>query len=517
MKALISVLWLLIFTKKLFFWSWLWQLKEYHFGRFKAHFQTEKGKKLILNKLLILKLFLLGGIVYYFSFFLYFLVLVFLLESIFVLKQILFKSLKVPVLTKKTFLILICGIFLEFLILYYLVRLNGAKYYFSLLFLDIFAPLFFSGLVLSFQPVTLFWRKRLIEKAKKKREKFKDLLVIGITGSYGKTSTKEFLAEILSQKFNVLKTKKHQNSEVGISQCILNDLKKEHQIFVCEMGAYNKGGIKLLCEIARPKIGIITGVNEQHLAVFGSMENLLSAEGGKELIESLPKEGFVVLNGNNKYCRELYQKVNLKKKLAGKDIKAQNIEVKKEFLSFKIDSVNFKINLLGEFWIENILMAILVAKELGMNLKEISKACQKIKPLPGAMKLIKTKSKLNIIDATYSANPNGVISHLEYLKLWRGKKVIVMPCLIELGEASERVHKNISQKIREICDLAIITTKECFPFLKKEAKEKVIFLQDSEKIFKKIKKYSGKEDIILLESRVPGKLLDLLEIKERTY
>ena len=167
-------------------------------------------------------------------------------------------------------------------------------------------------------------------------------------------------------------------------------------------------------------------------------------------------------------------------------------------------------------------MAILVAKELGISLEEISKACQKIKPLSGAMKLIKTKSKLNIIDATYSANPNGVISHLEHLKLWKGKKIIIMPCLIELGAKSSAVHQEIGKKIAEICDLSIITKKECLSDIKKGASllgkgNQIKFSNDPVKIYEEIKSFSGKEDIILLESRVPNEILNLLKKDEDKY
>ncbi len=308
-------------------------------------------------------------------------------------------------------------------------------------------------------------RNQIIKKAKIKREGFEDLLVIGITGSYGKTSTKEFLYTILSEKFNVLKTEAHQNSEIGVSQCILNDLKEEHEIFICEMGAYNRGGIKLLCDIAKPKIGILTGINEQHLSTFGSQEKII--KGKYELIESLPEKGLAIFNGGNDYCLELYQNTSKPKRLYGKegDIWPEDIEVAKDSVSFKVfskdgDKAEFKINLLGSQNVENILGAVCCAKELGMSLKEIARACEKIKPEQGAMKLLKGKNGLNIIDSTYSANPDGVIADLNYLKIWPGRKVIVMPCLIELGRASKEVHKRIGQKIGEVCDLAIITTKD---------------------------------------------------------
>jgi len=522
MKFLIAILWLTVFTKKLFFWVWLWQLKEYHTGRFKAHFQTEKGKKIIFNYLLAIKIILIGGLFLKFLIFTYPLLLIFLIESIFVLKHYFRKTLKIPVLTKKTYLILGSGIFLEVLILLsFSVVYPEIDFYLYLLLLDILAPLLFSGLVFVFEPIAVSWRNRIINKAKRKREKFKDLLVIGITGSYGKTSTKEFLAEILSEKFRVLKTKEHQNSEVGISRCILNDLKPEHQVFICEMGAYNKGGIKLLAGIVKPKIGILTGINEQHLATFGSLENIIKTK--YELIESLPKDGLAVFNGNNKYCIELFNRTDISKKLAGTDIWTEDIKIDKEFISFKVstknDSADFKVNLLGKYWIEDILMAVQVARELGMSLEEISRVCRKIKPFTGAMKLIRAKEGLNVIDATYSANLNGVISHLDYLKTWSGKKVIIMPCLIELGSLSEEVHKRIGEKIGEVCDLVIITTKECFENIKEGTAKKriqsenVLLLENSKDIFDVIKSFSDEEDIILLESRVPKGLLNFLKIK----
>jgi UDP-N-acetylmuramoyl-tripeptide--D-alanyl-D-alanine ligase len=515
MKTLIIILWFIIFTKKLLFWVWLWQLKEYHLRRFKAHFQTEKGKKIISNYLLKAKLILVLGLFLYFPLFSYLLILVFLAETLFFLRYILKRTFKRPTLTKKTILILGAGFVLGILILHSFFPLSEKSFYIYLLGIDILAPLIFSGLVLAFEPYAISWRKKIIRRATDKRKGFKDLTVIGITGSYGKTSTKEFLFEILSERFKVLKTKEHQNSEVGISRCVLNDLKPEHQVFICEMGAYGKGGIKMLTDIVKPKIGVLTGINEQHLATFGSLENIIKAK--YELIESLPKDGLAVFNGYNKHCLELYSETNLAKKLSGKDIKAENIRVGKEFISFKVslggDSADFKVNLLGQHWVENILIAILVAKELGMTLKEISSACQKVKPLPGAMRIIKNRG-LNIIEATYSANPSGVISHLDYLKSWSGKKVIVMPCLIELGSSLEEVHQRIGEKIGEVCDLAIITTKECVSDIKKGVKKGgVLYLENSQDIFEKLKEFSGQEDVILLESRLPKKLLNLLGIK----
>ncbi len=524
---LLAIFWFIRTTKSLLFWLYLWQLKEYHLGRFINHFQTKKGKRLLINKFFFLKLLLFiflflslsfphlpplpGDIVlpvppssyqallkilgFFSAFFLLFL---YFGETYFALKNILQKKIKIPILTKKTIILVFSGFIVQVLFLYFLfqdIEIYHFAYFvmfaFWILVFDIFSPVIFSALVLIFQPITVILRNRIIERARKKRLKSKNLLVIGITGSYGKSSTKEFLATILETKFKVLKTKENHNSEIGISQCILRELKPEHEIFICEMAAYNKGGIKFLFDIVNPKVGLVTGVNEQHLALFGSMENLLSAEGGEELISNLPKDGMAFFNAKNRYCQELYQKTSLKKFLYGEDA------------SFA-----------GE---ENILGAIMVAKELGMSEEEISIVTKKITKFPG-IKIKKGINGLDIIDATYSANSSGVMAHLDYLKNWPGKKVIVMPCLIELGPASKRVHQEIGKKIGQVCDLVIITTKEMFGEIRQEAqkqgmkKENILFIENTEKILEKIKDFTKEGDIILLEGRTPGALIEQLII-----
>ena len=505
MFYILGFLWLIRITKAILFWLYLWQLKEYRVRRFFAHFQTTKGKQLLFNKIIFLKIIFL---LVFFGLksniaiepgFLDTIIDFILVSSVFILLAIyFFEAMKAimdyfsgrlikPIFTRKmqflvfALLSFVIG-FLVFVIFFFQIPLV------ALLIFDILMPIIVSFIVLAFQPIAIFLRNRIIKKATKKREKFKNLVVIGITGSYGKTTTKEFLYTILSEKFGedkVLKTKENQNSEIGVSQCILNDLKSEHQIFVCEMGAYNRGEIKLLCEIAKPKIGILTGINQQHLAIFGSQENIIKTK--YELIESLPENGTAIFNVNNKYCLELYKKTNINKKLYGQGVDSADLE--------------------------NIAGAVEAAKELGMSDEEIDRGKKKIKPL---LKVKKGIKGINIIDSTYSANPDGVISDLKYLKTCETKKIIIMPCLIELGKATKQVHQEIGKKIGEVCDLAIITTKECYNNIKEAAiesgmpEENILFLESPKQIFEKINSFSEKGDIILLESRVPKKLIDLL-------
>lgn len=526
----ILIIWFFYQTKAVFFWLSLWQLKEYRLDRFFDHFRTEKGKRLIFNPFQLLKIFLIFS--FFFSFFPLFLVLfLYLGEGVIFFKNLFLKKLIKPIFTKKIIFLTTINFILviSFLLFLFKAKLDQSSFFFWLLFYDLFTPFLTSLTVLIFQPITFLYKRLLIKKAKEKREKFKDLIVIGITGSYGKTSTKEFLATILSEKFKVLKTKKNQNNEVGIAKCILEELTPEHQIFVVEMGAYKKGEIKLLAEMTKPKIGILTGVNEQHLALFGSMENLLSAEGGKELIESLPEDGLAIFNGNNFFSQKIYQETKIRKKICyrlnGKlpknfsfDFWAETLSLEKEFLSFLVfskqnEKVEFKVNLIGAHNIENILLAIAVATELRMSLKEIAIACQKIKPESGGVVIKKGIRGINVIASTYSLNPNSVIAHLEYLKIWPGKKIIIMPCLIELGKASPQVHRKIGKEIGKVCDFAIITTKDRFKEIKEGAisekipKENILFLENPRKILEKIKKFASPENVLLLEGRVSEEIV----------
>jgi len=517
-----TIFWFFRQIRSLLFWLYLWQLKEYHIGRFIDHFRTEKGKKIFLNKVFLLKFCLFVLFLFFPSKpFLYLFFAIYFFETLKFLFDFFRNKLLRPIFTSKViFLLSFSSIFT--LTYVSVAFFSTSSLIFYLLIFDIFNFAIFSGIVLIFQPITFLLRSLIIYKAKKKIKKMRDVLVIGICGSYGKTSTKEFLATILEGKFSgkILKTKEHQNSEIGISKCILENLNKMHKIFVVEMGAYNKGGISLLCNIVKPKIGIITGVNEQHLATFGSMENLISAEGGKELIESLPEDGFIIFNGENEILRKIYQETRIKKKIVGVsnkefDIWAENVEVQKDTLKFKIftkdgESGEFNLNLIGSQNVQNFLLAFCCAKELGMTLEEIAKEARRLTQEQSGVRLIRTKHGLNIVDATYSANPDSVISHLEYLKIWEGKKVIVMPCLIELGKKTKEVHQKIGRKINEICDLAIIVTKDRFEEIKKEAKDKAMFLENPKEIFEKLKNFKEENDIILLEGRLPKEFLNLV-------
>lgn len=521
-----SFLWLVIFAKKIFFWIWLWQLKEYHIGRFIDHFRTHKGKKLIFNPLLAVKALAAFGIYFYSEPLMAYAILVlFFIEFIFSVRGVVQKALKIPVLTRKTSVIMSAAISFELLVVSFLygARVSLVKFTAFLLAIDIFVPIVTALLVLSFQPLAVVMREQALNQARKRMGAAKNLLTIGVTGSYGKTSVKEFLATILAKKYRILKTEEHQNSEVGIANCITNKLEDGHEIFVAEMGAYNRGGIKLLIGIVKPKIGILTGINEQHMATFGSLRKIIQTK--FELIEALPQDGLAILNYDDENIRkEKIEDYNYKIKNVrlysmtdkNADLWAENIHADIKSLSFKVraedgDEADFHLNLPGAHNVLNILAAAACAKYLGMNLAEISRACADVNSRQSGMEIKEGVNGLNILDATYSSNPTGLISHLDYLKFWPHKKVIIMPCLIELGSASKEVHRRIGKKIAEVCDLAIITSKDRFEDIREGTSSvkpiDIIFSEKPNEILNKINSFTDPGDVILLESRVPSRVI----------
>jgi len=285
----------------------------------------------------------------------------------------------------------------------------------------------------------------------------------------------------------------------------------------------------LLCDIAKPQIGILTGISEQHLATFGSQENIIKTK--FELIEALPENGAAILNGDNRYIRSKIGsfleegKVKVKNRIFYStkeklDVWAEEVKVEKKGLSFRVVTkegrkTDVKAELIGGQNVENLLGSICAACQLKMTMEEISRAIGKIKAEDAGARLV--EGKFNILDSSYSANPDGVIADLDYLTLWEGKKAIIMPSLIELGKAARQVHRRIGKKIGRVCDLAVITSKDYFEEIRRAAvnegmaSDKVVYLESPSRILEKIKDFEGNNDIILIEGRVGRAIVDALK------
>ncbi len=435
-----------------------------------------------------------------------------------IIKEVKNRSLKRPKLTLK--IILVFSIMVIFYILLFaayripafagMTKIEVVEMIELLLFIIIINPLTISLIVLIIEPIFYFQKKRIIKRAAEKMRGLKKVKVIGITGSYGKTSTKEFLYSILSQKYKVVKTEGNNNTNIGVAYTVLNKVNDEYDYFICEMGAYKIGEIKEMCEIVKPKIGILTGINEQHIGLFGSQENIIKAK--FELIEALPEDGLAIVNEK---CKNQNGKLQFKVKnisyFTPSDMK--NIKVYQEFAEFEYKNKKLKLNLLGKHYIENVLSAIITAERLGMSLEEIKNAVEKIRPNEFMMRKSEGLNNSIFIDDSYSANPDGVLAALDYLdEAYSGyKKIIVFPGIIELGKERDKIHKILYDRISEVCDIAYIINIQNSKF--KIHYSNFVFEKDFGKVAEMLKNNLDKNTVVLFESRGAGAVMGKLKCK----
>ena len=356
--------------------------------------------------------------------------------------------------------------------------------------------------------------------------------VIGITGSYGKTSTKYILHQILSQKFNTLMTPNSYNTPMGICKVIRGDLTPEHEVFIVEMGAYKRGDIRELCNLAFPQIGILTAVGPQHLERFKSIENI--TKGKYELIESLPADGLAVFNCDNEICAGLADKREQTGSSVRRyateaspvasvadtaDLIATNVRHTDNGLAFtvhanteKFDITDTEIQtrLLGKHNVSNILAAMTVAMECGMELEEIQEAVAKVEPVPHRLQLTTGAAGVTIIDDSFNANPVGAKAALEVLtEIGEGKKVLVTPGMVELGEREYEENRRLGEQAADVCDLVILVgpmqTKPILDGLKaaEYPSQQIIVALNLEEVKQHLATQVQAGDVVLFENDLP--------------
>ncbi|MDP4010399.1 MAG: Mur ligase family protein, partial [Candidatus Spechtbacteria bacterium] len=315
---IIFVFWSAVILKNGLFWIYLWQVKEYRFDRMKVHFELNSSRRLILNKqnlflgaLLVANLFPFGLLIIlaalmYYGFF-----------ASRAFQYLQNNTLKAPKFTFRAILImaLVLVLYGAGTTLMFTRAFDGILVWFVAA--DLATPFIVLLAVSATQPLFTFLKNKVMQRAAKKREKMQDLLVIGITGSYGKSSIKEILAHILSKKFKVLKTPENINADIGVAQVVLKQLKKEHEVFIVEMGAYKKGEIEKTTKVAQPQISIMTGINLQHVSLFGNLASIQQAK--YELVEALPEKGLALFNGDDEHTRALFRQCKTPKRLYATD------------------------------------------------------------------------------------------------------------------------------------------------------------------------------------------------------
>ena len=354
--------------------------------------------------------------------------------------------------------------------------------------------------------------------------------IIGITGSYGKTSVKDILHAFLSLKYKALKTPESYNTPMGICKVIRGELKSDCDFFVVEMGARRRREIKELCDLVSPVSGIVTSVGPQHLETFGSMENIIKTK--SELIEALPEDGIAVLNADNSGCAEMAKKRNLQQillfgidfdeKKGGNScsfVKAKNISMDSGGSHFilhngRSEEVEVKSCLLGYQNIYNILAASAIALHYGLTLDEIKNAIKNLKPAPHRLQLIKNPNGIIVIDDAFNSNPVGAGMALDVLGSFKGgKKILVTPGLVELGEIEYQENKKFGEKAASVCDYVVVVgktqSKPIIAGLKEKgfSSDKIKNVESLDKASQYLQTVLKPDDIVLFENDLPDNYL----------
>ena len=519
-------LWLIQAVRQLLLWTYWLQVKEYRFDRFKVLFRSETGKReldflsIIFKTISLLLLSFLPLNQFTFLAMILFIYLCYL--DLRFIHEILKRKFRRPVFTLRIKEIVGISSLLIFLTLVF-----GQYYFVNFFRVFLFAELMlilgpFVGIFLT-RPLVNRAKNRQISKAKSKINKIKPI-IIGITGSYGKTTTKEFIYQLLSSENKVSKTPGSHNTEFGLARAISENLKKDQKYFVAEYGAYKRGEITRLKKIASPKIAILTAIEPQHLELFGSMENI--RKGKYELFEDLSKGDIAIFNIGNSGAKRLYIKAKrqLKKvkilsytKISSKkaDIVLQKLKYLEKGYKITVgldsETKDIQTNIKMEFLLENLLPAILLSRKLGLSWQSIKKVCANLKLPKKTMDIKKINKNLTIIDDTHNLTPSAFTASINFLNNYKDhEKIIVTPGMIELGRQSEKYHKKVAFEMKKISiDKLILTKKDSYNVFKEILGSKVIYYNEGQSFTEVI---SGKgQKVVLLAGRVPSALVNLPE------
>lgn len=290
------------------------------------------------------------------------------------------------------------------------------------------------------------------------------LTVVGITGSYGKTSTKHYLNRILTEHFEVLMTPGSYNTTLGVIRTIREMMKPYTQVFICEMGAKQPNDIKEICDLVHPAVGIVTAVGPQHLESFKTIENVQRTK--FELVDALPANGLAVVNNDFPMIASRkvdnvpvvrYGVTNTDARCVAKDIAYGPTGTDFTMVMADGSEHRFHTRLVGECNVSNLLAAIVVAQHLGVPAEKIRRAVDRIEPVEHRLSMKRTPGGITIIDDAFNSNPSGSSMALDVLSgMTGGKRIVITPGMIELGDSQWELNMQFGKKIAETADVAIV-------------------------------------------------------------
>lgn len=385
--------------------------------------------------------------------------------------------------------------------------------------------------------------------AKKRLARNPNMIVIGITGSYGKTSVKNVLYSLLSRKYNVLMTPESYNTLLGVVRTIREKMNPTHDVFIVEMGAKEIGDIAKICKLVTPDIGIITSIGPQHLDSFKTLENVIRTKG--ELFEGIKLGGKAFLNLNDENICSLPQRADIdiitfgsprgplktQFQIVDERLDQHGTAFAVEYLADGLNTqseqprqgkgkhgkkhkeyakpvakqtAHFRTKLLGSHNIENMLGSIAIAMELGIPVSDINRALFDLLPIKHRLSLYVANKGYTVIDDAFNSNPVGSKNALEVLKKFAGNKKIVMtPGMIELGEHQFALNEKFGEYIADACDYVILVgKKQTEPIMKglnnkKFPAEKRFIVDTVQNGFAKVNELAGPGDVLLIENDLP--------------
>ena len=340
-----------------------------------------------------------------------------------------------------------------------------------------------------------------------------DIPVIAITGSVGKTSTKDMVSNVLSKKYNVLKTEGNHNNEIGLPLTVLK--LKDHTAMVVEMGMNSFGEISLLTNIAKPTTTVITNIGTAHIGMLGSRENILKAK--LEILEGLQKDGTVVINNDNDLLHKWYEDNKEKYKIYTYGISkkskfnATNIKLEEDRSSFELvgkeENILINVPVAGEHFIYNSLCAISIGHIYNIPLEKIKDAILNLELTKKRMDILNKANGVKIINDCYNASYESMKAAIECLaKMDSPRKIAVLGDMFELGEYSESLHRKVGAEVAKNNIDILITIGENSKNIASEANikgldKKYIFeLENTTEAIEKLKELLKPNDVILIKA-----------------
>ena len=382
---------------------------------------------------------------------------------------------------------------------------------------DILLPFWLLLAAFIMMPLEHYVHSQFKQMARKKLASMPDLTIIAITGSYGKTSTKFMIRDLLKERYNVLATPGSYNTPMGICKVINQDLQASHQILVLEMGARYKGNIRELCEIARPDISVVTNIGLAHLETFGSQEGIRKTK--SEIVQYMKENGTVVLNADDPLVMTMADirddATILTAGFENGDFKANQIMYDHNGCTFQVtdpeqQSVEVRLQLLGKHNVHDLLLAMTVGHHLGLRLQTMAVAASNIQPVEHRLQL-KEQDGITILDDAFNSNPVGARNAVDILAQFNGgRRILITPGMVELGDAEYEENKKWGSFIgTKKLDLVVLVgperTKPIHEGLKQGGfdGERVRVVKSLFEANEIIREFAQKGDTILYENDLP--------------